>query len=290
MPGLFENAAVCSPLTLASEEGRRVLQAGGNVVDAAVATNLMLAVAYPHMCGVGGDLFAIVARDGEVAGLNSSGRLPKAAQLPPDGRVPERGIGAATVPGAVAGWQALIERFGSRSLEELSEQAARLAEEGYRPAPGLERAIERLRDLLARDPGTTDVFLSRSDGRIRMPDLARTLRALDGFYEGVVAHNAPAPWTPDDFASHRAEWVEPMRGDFAGVEVCEMPPNSRGHLVLAALGRLESLEGLTPEDAEWHGRLIRACVGAGLAGDTIHLVVADANGDAVSLTQSLYMG
>ena len=81
-----------------------MLREGGNAVDAAIATNLVLSVAYPHMCGAGGDLFAIVWADGELFGLNSSGRLPQAARFLEDGAVPERGIGAATVPGAAAGW------------------------------------------------------------------------------------------------------------------------------------------------------------------------------------------
>src|SRR5262249_56737951 len=96
----FARHAVCSPLTLASKVGLEVLRDGGNAADAAIATNLALAVAYPHMCGVGGDLFAMVWVDGEIAGLNSSGALPAAATL--EGSVPQRGIGSATVPGAPA--------------------------------------------------------------------------------------------------------------------------------------------------------------------------------------------
>src|SRR5512132_1958694 len=122
----FVHHAVCSPLTLASTIGRGVLREGGNAVDAAIATNLALAVAYPHMCGVGGDLFALVWEDGELAGLNSSGRLPAAAVLPKDG-VPARGIGSATVPGAPAGWRALAERYGTRPLPALAAPAIRLA-------------------------------------------------------------------------------------------------------------------------------------------------------------------
>lgn len=98
----FRTAAVCSPLTLASEIGVDVLRDGGNAVDAAIATNLALAVAYPHMCGVGGDLLAMVWAYGELHGLNSSGALPRAAALPAEG-VPQRGVRSATVPGAPAG-------------------------------------------------------------------------------------------------------------------------------------------------------------------------------------------
>src|SRR5438093_11115048 len=104
-PPRFSRHAVCSPLTLASAVGLEVLRDGGNAADAAIATNLALAVAYPHMCGVGGDLLAMVWADGEPVGLNSSGKLPAAAELPAGG-VPERGVPSATVPGAPAGWTA----------------------------------------------------------------------------------------------------------------------------------------------------------------------------------------
>ena len=278
--------AVCSPLTLAAAVGLDVLRDGGNAGDAARATNLALAVAYPHMCGAGGDLFAMVWADGALAGLNSSGRLPAAAVLPPKG-VPERGIGSATVPGAPAGWRALAERFGTRPLRTLAEPAIRLAREGVTRAPGLARMTEWSRDVLVRDAEAARIFLA--DGPVVQPDLARTLEDLEGFYEGPVARRTPAPFTPADFAAHRAEWVEPRRAPFAGVEVCELPPNSRGHLALEAIRRLEPLDGLRPEDAEFHLRLIRALRAADPGGDTIYMCVVDGRGMAVSLSQSLFM-
>src|SRR5262245_28120684 len=239
----FRHAAVCSPLTLASEIGLAVLADGGNAVDAAIATNLALAVAYPHMCGVGGDLLAMVWADGELVGLNSSGRLPAAASLPAGG-VPSRGIGSATVPGAPAGWTALAVRFGTRPLDALAAPAIRLARDGVVRAPGLARMTGWSRDLLAQDHEAARIFAA--DGPLVQPDLARTLAALDDFYRGPVAHAAPAPFAPEDFAAHRAEWVTPRRAPFAGVEVCELPPNSRGHLALDAIGRLAALDGLGP--------------------------------------------
>jgi gamma-glutamyltranspeptidase/glutathione hydrolase len=274
----FAHRAVCSPLTLASAVGLDVLRDGGNAVDAAIATNLVLAVAYPHMCGAGGDLLAMVWADGELFGLNSSGRLPAAATLPPDG-VPERGIGSATVPGAPAGWRALAERFGT--------PAVRLAREGVERPAGLTRVTEWSRELLAREPETARIFLAH--GPLVQADLACALETLDDFYRGPVARAAPAPFVPADFAAHRAEWVAPLRASFAGVEVCEMPPNSRGHLVLEAIRRLEPLDGLTPSEPEFHLRLVRALHGAIFGGDTIYLCVVDGRGMAVSLNQSLFM-
>jgi gamma-glutamyltranspeptidase/glutathione hydrolase len=285
----FTRHAVCSPLTLASRIGLDVLRDGGNAADAAIATNLALAVAYPHMCGVGGDLLAMVWKDGALAGLNSSGRLPAAASLPADG-VPQRGVGSATVPGAPAGWVALADRFASRPLRALAEPAIRLARDGVERAPGLARLTAWSADLLRADPPAARIFLA--DGPLRQPELAETLVALADFYRGPVAHRAPPPFAAADFAAHRAEWVTPLRQSFAGTEVCEMPPNSRGHLVLEALRRLEPVlepgSGVAADDPAMHGRLIRALHAAVFGGDTIYLCVVDANGMAISLNQSLF--
>ena len=283
----FSRAAICSPLTLASEVGLDVLRRGGNAADAAIATNLALAVAYPHMCGVGGDLLAMIWNDGELVGLNSSGALPARAELPPGG-VPLRGPGSATVPGAPAGWVALAERFGSRPLAELAAPAARLAREGVERAPGLAKITEWSRELLAQDPEAARIYLA--DGKLAQPELADVIDDLAGFYSGAVAKAAPEPFTPADFSAHRAEWVEPLREPFSGVEVCEMPPNSRGHLVLEAIRRLEPLDGLAPSQPAWHELLIRALRAAVFGGDTIYLCVVDENGMAVSLNQSLFSG
>jgi len=266
-----------------------MLASGRNAVDAAVAANLVLAVVYPQMCGLGGDLFAMVWAEGELSGLNSSGHLPAGARL--DGEtVPRTGIGSAVVPGAVAGWLALLERYGTRSIEELAQPAIRLAREGCPRAPGLARITKAVAPLLQRDQQAARIFLA--EGSLRQSDLAETLESIADFYTGQVAKNAPPPFTRDDFAEHKAEWVEPERTSFAGLEVCEMPPNSRGHLALRAIERMEPLDGLTPDDAEFHVRMIRALdsvtSGAGETGDTIYLCARDENGMAVSLNQSLY--
>ena len=283
----FARAAICSPLTLASEIGRDVLRSGGNAVDAAIATNLALAVAYPHMCGVGGDLLGMVWSQGELIGINSSGALPAAAVLPSDG-VPQRGIGSATVPGAPAAWHALAERFGSKTLAELAAPAARLAREGIERSLGLAKITEWSRPILAADAEAARIFLA--PGRLVQPELAGVLEDLENFYNGPVARATPAPFTPDDFAAHRVAWVDPLRETFADVEVCEMPPNSRGYLVLESIRRLEPLDELKPSDAEWHRRLIAASRAAASGGDTVYLCVVDADGMAVSINQSLFQG
>ncbi len=295
---VFPHAAVASPHYLASAAGLAALAQGGDAVDAAVATNLVLSVVYPHMCGVGGDLFAMVWNEGELTGLNSSGRLPAGAPTVADGfslpqgqggdtaRVPRHGVGSATVPGAVAGWKALLERYGTMPLAELAKPAMRLAREGCPRAPGLDKLTKAFSSLLERDPEARRIYLA--EGPLVQTELADTLEDLDTFYSGPVAQRAPAPFTPDDFAEHRAEWVEPERTPWQGIEVCEMPPNSRGHLALRALERMEPLDGLTPADPEWHLRQVRAVDDATGHGDTIYLCTRDEQGMAVSLNQSLF--
>lgn len=286
---VFPHAALASPHYLASYAGLNVLMTGGNAADAAVATNLVLTVLCPHLCGVGGDLFAMVFVDGEIFGLNSSGRLPAESRLPEDGKVPVRGIGSATVPGAVAGWKALLDRFGTRTLKELAAPAIRYAREGVYRSPSLERGIERSRELLSADAEARRIFLA--EGPLVQNELADTLEDLESFYTGPVARNAPPPFTPEDFSQHEAEWVEPMHTSFAGHEIYEMPPNSRGHLVLNAIQQLEPLEGFDENDVEFHRRLIEAIEAASnLRGDTVYLCVHDEAGMAVSLNESNYMG
>lgn len=285
----FPHAAIATPHYLASSAGLAVMASGGNAVDAAVAANLVLSVVYPHMCGLGGDLFAMVWEEGELAGLNSSGRLPKAAKLEGD-TVPHHGSVAATLPGAVAGWNALLDRYGSRAIGKLSRPAARLAREGFPRSPGLKRITAFMREALSNDAEAARIYLA--DDPLVQKDLANTIEHIDEFYTGKIARNAPKPFAMDDFDAHRAEWVEPLRTEWAGHEICEMPPNSRGHLALRMLEALEPLDGLTPDDAEFHSRMIRAhnSVVAPTAGngDTIYLCTRDENGMAVSLNQSLF--
>lgn len=282
----FRRHAVCSPLTLASEIGLQVLGDGGNAVDAALATGLALAVAYPHMCGAGGDLLAMVWADGALHGLVSAGRLPMGAPSHPD-TVPMHGIGSATVPGAPAGWRALAERWATRPLATLAAPAVRLARDGIERSPGLVRMTAWFRDLLARDAEAARIFLA--DGPLRQPDLAATLEALDRFYDGPVAAHAPAPFRPGDFAAHEAAWVRPLRVRFAGLDVAEMPPPSRGGIALDALRLLDGMPPGDPGEPAFQRRLIRASRAATPGGDTIFLAVVDERGMAVALSQSLYM-
>ena len=117
--------AIATPHLAATAAGRAAFEAGGNAVDAALAAACALAVVYPHMCGVGGDVMALV-HDGRAHAVNGSGRAARA--LAPDaarGGVPVRGVGAITVPGAVSAWQTLADRFGSLPLPQRSRARPR---------------------------------------------------------------------------------------------------------------------------------------------------------------------
>src|SRR6266496_4164731 len=150
----FPSACVASPHYLASAAGLAVLAAGGNAIDAAVATNLTLGVVTPYLCGFGGDVFALVW-DGEPLAYNGSGRAPGEASVEAvraavgGTTMPERGPLTVTVPGAVEGWFALLERFGTMSFEELARPALRYAREGFVLSSSAGQSIARARELFA---------------------------------------------------------------------------------------------------------------------------------------------
>jgi gamma-glutamyltranspeptidase/glutathione hydrolase len=180
----FSRGCVASPHYLASAAGLEVLAAGGNALDAAVATNLTLGVVAPYLCGYGGDLFALVWEDGPV-GYNGSGRAPAAAtpermrDLSGSSSMPVFGPLTVTVPGAVDAWFALLDRFGSRSFGDLARTALGYARDGFVVSRLAESSIalshERFRGL--RQWQT--IYGHLREGEIlRQPDLARTIEAL----------------------------------------------------------------------------------------------------------------
>jgi gamma-glutamyltranspeptidase/glutathione hydrolase len=257
---------VASPHYLASQAGLSLLQAGGNAVDAAVATSAALAVAYPQNTSVGGDLFALVweAKSGRVHALNASGRAAALATIDfyrqrGCEEIPARGpLAALTVPGAVSGWSALLERLGRMELGRVLEPAIELAERGCPVAGRLAGMLAKDRELLAADPGARQAFL-RPDGSaprqgslLRQPALAQTLRTLaergeEAFYRGELGARmtealtaAGSPLRAEDFAAHRADWVEPISTTYRGLTAYNLPPNTQG---LTALQILNIAEG-----------------------------------------------
>lgn len=251
---------VATSQPLAAQAGLAVLQAGGNAIDAAVATVATLGVVEPCSTGIGGDAFALIwsAADNRLYGLNASGPAPQG--LTADlvrGRghavFPARGGLAVTVPGAVRGWQAALERFGTRGLDSLLARAIDYAGNGYPVSAGIAAAWERSTELLGRLPDSRRVWLPggrapRATELFRNPEVAATLRTIaergaDAFYNGAIAAQIAAAvradggvMTEDDLAAFRAEWVEPIAVAYRdGFAFHEIPPNGQGLAALLAI-------------------------------------------------------
>ncbi len=263
------NGAVVAPHHLATAAGLGILRAGGHAVDAAIATNAVLAVVMPNACGIGGDAFWLVwsEADGRVVGLNGSGRSGAAAsadrlRASRLDRLPRRGPLSVTVPGAVRSWADAHERFGRLPIDRLLGPAIELAEAGFAAWDGFVEAVERTRALVP-DAGVDDGFerVFRPSGRpwrpgerVRLPALAATLRrlataGLADFYEGEIGERqaralAAAGTTIGlaDLRAHASTWTDPVAIDYRGVADLSHPPNSSGVVgleILALLGRFE---------------------------------------------------
>jgi len=255
---------VAAESPLAAQAGVRILERGGNAVDAAIATNAVMGLVEPMMNGIGGDLFAIVydAKANKLYGMNASGWAPKGLTiefLQKQGirEMPQRGVHAITVPGAVDGWQKLADRFGRKKLGEDLATAIRLAEEGF-PVPEWTAAYwaEEV-DLLRGDEAAAKVYLPNDHpprvGEIfRNPDLAWSLQQIaehgrDAFYKGEISkkiletmkrHNGTM--TADDLAGFSSEFVEPISTTYRDWTVYEMPPNGQGIAALEMLNIMET--------------------------------------------------
>ena len=280
---MMPRGAVASPHHLATEAGAGVLADGGTALDAAIATNAVLCVVYPHMCGLGGDLFLLYheARTGRVHALNASGAAPARATIAElrgrglDG-VPVHGPLAATVPGAVRGWQAAVERFGTLPVARLLAPAIAAAEDGHAVSPGLARWIAASVDVLAADPTLARWFLPHAaplgaGATLRQPELAATLRrladaGLDDLHRGELADAIAAAvaaaggvMTREDLAGQEVDWAAPVGTSYRGLKVVTTPPNSQGVTGLAMLHALEELlaPDVPPGTAEHVEALVR---------------------------------
>ncbi len=255
---------VAAESPLAAQAGVRMLERGGNAVDAAIAANAMMGVVEPMMNGIGGDLFAIVydAKANKLYGLNASGWAPKGLTiefLQKQGlrEMPQRGVHAITVPGAVDGWQKLADKFGRKKLNEDLAAAIRTAEEGF-PVPEWTAAYWADEvDLLRSDEAASKVYLPNDHaprvGEVfRNPDLALSLQQIaehgrDAFYKGEITkkvlesmrhHNGTM--TAEDLASYSSEWAEPISTTYRDWTVYEMPPNGQGIAALEMLNVMET--------------------------------------------------
>lgn len=256
---------VSTPHSVASAAAIDALRRGGSAVDAAIAANATLCVAYPHMAGLGGDGFWLLAGDGDgVRGINASG--PAAADASRSyyaerDSIPDRGAESAlTVPGAVDGWRLAHEAHGTLPWADLFDDAISLATGGVVVSSDLARWIRADRDVLAADPNARRTFLHGGDapeaGRVlEQPELASSFRAIardgarGGFYEGPLAAAITdpiradgSPLQPSDFGDYTAEWVDPISVEYRGYTAHSLPPNTQGIAALQILGLLEGFD------------------------------------------------
>jgi len=257
--------AACHPAAV--EAGLKILQAGGNAVDAAIAVNAMLCVVEPMSCGIGGDLFAIVwdAKTQKLYGLNASGRSPYAASIKAyrdlgHQKVPEMGALAVSVPGCVDGWDQLRQRFGTMSFAQTIGPAVEAAEKGHVVPPVIGRAWRSAERSMKRDPDAAATFLlpngraPGTGGTMTNNRLASTFKKIiaggrDAYYKGPVAEKIVAAlkakgglFETRDFAEHTSSWVDPISTDYRGVQVWQLPPNGQGLAVLEILNILAGFD------------------------------------------------
>jgi gamma-glutamyltranspeptidase / glutathione hydrolase len=248
----------------ASAAGAQILAKGGSAVDAAIAANAVLGVTEPMMNGMGGDLFAIYrdAKTGKLYGLNSSGWAPQGLttqhlKSKDVTSMPEAGIDAVTVPGAVAGWNALHGKFGKLAWKEIFQPAIFYAEQGY-PVPELIAGFwAGAVDTISNDAESRRVYLPGGKppelGQIfQNPNLAKALRLIasqgaDSFYKGEIARailstseSKGGTVSADDLAQFAPEWVEPISTTYRGWTVYELPPNGQGMAALEMLNLMET--------------------------------------------------
>jgi gamma-glutamyltranspeptidase / glutathione hydrolase len=266
---IFGRNVVATSHALAAQAGLRMIWQGGNAVDAAIATAAAKTITEPCSNGLGSDAFCILWDGTQLHGLNASGGAPAAWN--PDyfrkkygadaERPPCRGWDSVTVPGAVAAWVALSERFGRLPFADLLEPAIAIAERGYLAPIVVQQkwaAAARIAEI-TRQPGFAETFLPYGRAphvgeRVTLPGIARALRAIGrtkgrAFYEGEIAEAVEAhaaahggAMTVRDMAAFRPEWVTPTAQDYRGHTLHEIPPNGQGIAAQIALGILRNFD------------------------------------------------
>ena len=264
---VFARNVVSTSHPLASQGGLRMLWKGGNAVDAAIAAAAVLTITEPVSNGLGSDAFAIIWDGQQLHGLNASGRAPKswtldyfrgkygAAPINP----PKRGFDSVTVPGAVASWVALSERFGKLPFADLLEPAIEIAERGYLLPVVVQQKWAAATPELQGQPGFAQAFLPWG----RAPEVgelfqfkaaAQGLRAIaqsmgQAFYGGEIAQAIEkfsdqhgGSLKASDFAAYQPQWVQPISKNYRGYTVHEIPPNGQGIAALIALGILDRFD------------------------------------------------
>ena len=309
--------AVASGHPLASWAAFDVLSRGGHAVEAAITADAVLGLCEPMATGIGGDVLALViSPDGQVTGLNGTGRSPRgltaeALERATGGnRVPLRGPLSVTVPGAVAAWTMLHERFGRLPFHDLLAPAIGLARDGFPVGPIVAREWRRFADVLRQDAETARVFRPdtppEAGQRFANPDLAAALERIardgaEGFYQWLAEQAPPAVQAAggllarEDILSHQGFFCEPLRQKHGPLEVIELPPNTHGIAVLHALEAI----GPEPVDLGAADGLVRVveCVDDALTrvratvgdpGNTVATTVVDSDGWGCTLMSSVF--
>ncbi|MEO5923854.1 MAG: gamma-glutamyltransferase [Bryobacteraceae bacterium] len=256
---------VATSQTLASQAGAKILEAGGNAIDAAIAANAVLGLVEPESDGIGGDLFAIYydAKTKKLYGLNASGWAPsgltveylKARNIT---RMPNNGMFSISVPGAVAGWEALRGRFGSLPYSTLLAPAIYYAEQGFPVTEIIQGSWKGSENKLSNTQYAKETYLPGGKApevgeMFKNPGLAASLKRIaaangpNGFYKGATAEailrlskENDGTFTASDLADFKPEWIEPVSTTYHGWTISELPPNSSGVAVLEMLNIMET--------------------------------------------------
>ena len=274
---VFARNAVSTSHPLAAQAGLRMLWKGGNAVDAAIAAAAMMTIVEPVSNGLGSDAFAILWDGKKLHGLNASGRAPAAwtpdyfrGKYGADAKTPpKRGMDSVSVPGAVAGWAALSEKFGKLPFADLLAPAIEIAERGYLLPVVVQQKWAAATPELGGMPGFAQGFLPwgrapRVGELFRFAAAARGLRAIAdtkgaALYGGAIAEaierfsrEQGGVHKASDFAAYKPEWVTPIAKDYRGYTLHEIPPNGQGIAALIALGLLGQfdLAGMPVDSAD----------------------------------------
>ena len=260
-PTLARNV-VSTSQPLAAQAGLRMLLAGGNAVDAALATAMCLPILEPVSNGLGSDSFAIIWDGKQIHGLNASGRSP-AAWAPEYFRgqssMPSRGVNSISVPGAISAWVEMSKRFGKLPFAKLFEPAIDYAENGFPVSPWIAGSWANQAKELGSQPGFAEAFMPNGraprPGEIfRLPAAARTLETIakthgEAYYKGELGEKIAAhiganggAMKASDLAAHTLDWCGTITQDYRGYTVHEIPPNGQGIVCLIALGILEHFD------------------------------------------------
>ena len=281
-----QNGMVATSQPLAAQAGLDILKKGGNAIDAAIATAACLTVVEPTSNGIGGDAFALVWIDGKLHGLNSSGPAPKSISI--DGlknkgydEIPKFGVIPVTVPGAPAAWAELSKRFGRLTLTEVLKPAIQYADDGYPVSPYVKKSWDRAYKLYEKE-FKSDEFkywfkTFTKDGRSpnmgeiwRLPDHAETLKSIaktnaESFYRGKIAEKIDKFFnsyggylSKEDLEAFKPEWANPIKVNYRGYDVWEIPPNGQGLVALMALNILKGFDFTEKDKADTYHKQIEA--------------------------------